>query len=99
MYYFWLCWVSVAAYRLSLDAASRELLSCCRVQALGCMGSVVVAQVLSRSVACDIFLDQGLNPCPLHWQAGSLPLSDQGSPIALFLRPGTYTLYIMIDGG
>ena len=58
---------------------------CCRVQALGCMGSVVVAQVLSRSVACDIFLDQGLNPCPLHWQAGSLPLSDQGSPIVYFL--------------
>ena len=24
---------------------------------------------------------QGLNPCLLHWQVGSLPLSHQGSPI------------------
>ena len=27
-----------------------------------------------------IFLTQGLNPCLLHWQAGSSPLSHQGSP-------------------
>ena len=27
-----------------------------------------------------IFPTQGLNPCLLHWQAGSLPLSHQGSP-------------------
>ena len=30
-------------------------------------GSVVVVQRLSCSVACGIFLDQGSNPCPLHW--------------------------------
>ena len=30
-------------------------------------------------MACGIFLDQGLNPCPLHWQAYSYPLH-QGSP-------------------
>ena len=34
---------------------------------------------LRCSVACGIFLDQGLNPCLLHWQADSLPLSHQGS--------------------
>ena len=28
---------------------------------------------------CEIFLDQRLNPCLLHWQANSLPLSPQGS--------------------
>ena len=22
-------------------------------------------------MACGVFLDQGLNPCPLHWQADS----------------------------
>ena len=27
-----------------------------------------------------IFLTQGLNPCLLHWQESSLPLSHQGSP-------------------
>ena len=27
-----------------------------------------MADRLSCSVACGIFLDQGWNPCPLHWQ-------------------------------
>ena len=44
------------------------------------MGLVIVAHGISCSVACGIFPDQGLNPCPLHWQADSLPLSHQGSP-------------------
>ncbi|KAJ8789164.1 hypothetical protein J1605_004958 [Eschrichtius robustus] len=30
--------------------------------------------------ACGIFPDQGLNPCPLPWQAYSKPLRHQGSP-------------------
>ena len=34
-------------------------------------GSIVVAHRLSCSAACGIFLDQGSNPCPLHWQADS----------------------------
>ena len=29
------------------------------------------------SDACGIFPDQGSNPCPLHWQADSLPVSHQ----------------------
>ena len=41
------------------------------------IGSVVVAHGLSCSAACGIFLDQGSNSCPLHWQA---PLCHQGSP-------------------
>ena len=32
-------------------------------------GSVVVGHRLSCSAACGIFLDQGSNPFPLHWQA------------------------------
>ena len=28
--------------------------------------------------ACVILLDQGMNPCLLHWQVDSLPLSHQG---------------------
>ena len=43
-------------------------------------GSVVVAYELSCSAACGVFPDQGLNPCPLHWQAGSLPLVPPGKP-------------------
>ena len=34
-----------------------------------------MAHRLSHSVACGIILDQGSNPCLLHRQAGSLPLS------------------------
>ena len=45
--------------------------SCCRARALGPQASVVVAHGLSCSAACRIFLDQGSNPCPLHWQADS----------------------------
>ena len=43
-------------------------------------GSVVVAHGLSCSAACGIFPGQGLNPCPLHWQADSQPLRHQGKP-------------------
>ena len=81
--YFWLCWVFVAARRLSLVAVSGAALcsgerashcggfSCCRAWALGLRASVVVARGLSCSTACGIFLDQGSNPCPLHWQVDS----------------------------
>ena len=44
------------------------------------MGSGIVVHGLSCSTACVILPDQGLNLCFLHWQADSLPLSQQGSP-------------------
>ena len=43
-----------------------------------------VAPGLSCPTACGVFPDQGSNPCLLHWQADSLPLSHQGSPIIDF---------------
>ena len=43
-------------------------------------GSVIVAHGPSCSAACGIFPDQGLNLCPLHWQADSQPLRHHGSP-------------------
>ena len=51
-------------------------------------GSVVVAHRLGCSMACGIFLDQGLNPCLLHWQAYSSPLNYQGSPGTGWFLPG-----------
>ena len=39
----------------------------------------------SRSAARGIFPDQGSNPCPLHWQADSQPLRQQGRPKVLSL--------------
>ena len=43
-------------------------------------GSRVMAHGLRCSMAGGIFLHQGSNSCPLHWQTASLPLSHQGSP-------------------
>ena len=70
--------------RFPLGAVSRVTLPCgtqashlcsssCGAQALGPCVSVVAA--------CGIFLDQGLHPCLLQWEADSLPLSHQGSPL------------------
>ena len=90
--YFWLHRILIAGHRLSLVTASTGCSSCgarvshcndlcsCRVQALGAWASVAVAHRLTRSPACGIFLDQGSNPCPLHWQACSYPLGPQRSP-------------------
>ena len=47
------------------------------------VGSAVVARGLSCFVARGIFLDQGSNLCPLHWQVDSYPLDHQGSPEVL----------------
>ena len=48
-----------------------------------CLWFLLFFQVpwLSCSEVCKIFLDQGSNPCLLHWQADSLPLNHQGSLI------------------
>ena len=39
---------------------------------------------LSCSATCGTFPDQGSNPCLLHWQADSFPLSHQGSSKGYF---------------
>ena len=76
-------------------------ISCCEAYSLSTWASVVVARGLSCFMAflhqplasfsflikCGIFLDRGSNPCPLHWQTGSYPLSHQGSPDTLLLIP------------
>ena len=83
-FFFWLCWVFVATSGLSpvtVKGAPRQLQcvwasqcggsSCGRAWALERTGSVTAAHRLSCSMAQGIFLDQGSNPCPLHWQADS----------------------------
>ena len=83
-------WVLLSGY--SAWASHCGGFSCCRAQALGCPSSVVVApgpwstgsvvamHGLNCSSACGIFPDQGSNPCLVHWQVDSLPLSHQGIP-------------------
>ena len=53
------------------STGSRHVGSVAVARGLQSTGSVVVAHELSCSAACGIFRDQGLNPCPLHWQADS----------------------------
>ena len=55
-------------------------LSSCSSQALerGCRSCGT--RGYSCPIACGIFLDRGLNPCPLYLQADSHPLHRQGSP-------------------
>ena len=62
--------------------AAQGLISC-GSRALQCR-SVVVVRGLSCSVAYGIFLDQGLNLCPLHQQADCYPLHHQGGPSSRF---------------
>ena len=104
-FYFWLCWVFVSVRGLSPVAVSGDHSSsrCAgfsrsrpiplRSTGSRRAGSVFVAHGLSRSTACGIFPDQGLNPCPLHWQADSQPLRHQGSPQLLFKFQNIYSFH------
>ena len=81
--YFWLRWVFVAVWAFS-SCSERGRLSSCSVLASHCCGfscygapaqgvqaSVDAAHGLSWSMACGIFLAQGLNLCPLHYKVDS----------------------------
>ena len=96
LFYLWLCWVSASAPGLSPVVASggHSSLRCAGLspsrplllQSTGsrCAGSAIVAHGPSCSAACGILPDQGLNPCPLHWQADPQPLRHQGNPLECF---------------
>ena len=43
-----------------------------------------MAHGLSCSAACGIFLDQGSNPCPLHWQADLTTVPPGKPPLSSF---------------
>ena len=84
----------VAVHRLLIDVASpvveqglqgaQDLVVV--APRLSSTGPVVVEHWLSCSMACAIFPDQGSNLCLLHWQAGSLPLSHQGSSLSCVIH-------------
>ena len=82
---YWLCWVFAAAHGISLVVASRGYSPAvaCRLLTERLLevqnmrssarrhASVVAALRFSLPEVCGIFPNQGLNPCPLHWQADS----------------------------
>ena len=69
--YFCLCWVFVAVPGLSLVVARKGYSLVVILGLLIVLGSVFAACGLSCPMACRRFLDQGLNPCLLHWQVVS----------------------------
>ena len=73
-----LCWVG-ATLRCRAQASHCGSFSCCRAQALGCLGSVVMTHRLSCSTGHRIFQGQEWNPSPSHWQADSYLLYHQVS--------------------
>ena len=60
----------VAAHRLIITVASLLVEHGLLVEHVVMGASIVVAHGLICPKACGIFLDQGWNPCPLHWQVG-----------------------------
>ena len=91
---FWLCWalllcVGFLCFEWGLLSSCSALASCLCWLLLWNRGSrawapTVVALGLSRPMAHVVFLDQGLNPCPWHWQADSKSLDCQGSLTSYF---------------
>ena len=97
-----MCWVLVAAPSFlqlqwvgipstcSVQAYYCGDSSCCRARALECMGSVAVAQGLSRPMACEIFLDQGSSPHSALALAGTLlttgPIAKLQGGVFFFLK-------------
>ena len=79
----WLCWVFVVVHGLSLVEASQgcSLVAVPRLlivvsslvveHGLYSAGSAVVVHRLSCPAVRGIFLERGLNLCPLHWQVDS----------------------------
>ena len=66
----------VAEY--GLCSARASVVSACELSSWSSQASehrLSMAHGLSCSTACGILLDQGSNPCLLHWQMNSLPLS------------------------
>ena len=80
LFCFWLHWLFVAVHGLFTVA---------------CGLSLIVVRGLSCPVACEIFLDWGSNPSPLHRQVGSTSTDHQGSPVSL-LKDSTCKQYRML---
>ena len=89
--YFWLCWGFMAVHKafhcgdllLQSTGCRRTGFSRWDLQPAGSRARAqwLWYRGLSCSEECGVFLDQRLNPCPLHWQADSRPLYHQGSPL------------------
>ena len=75
--YFWLCWSSLLLQVFSSYSKQRLLFpEVCRPLLLPstgsqCMGFSSDGALAYAPLTCGIFLDKGLNSCPLNWQVDS----------------------------
>lgn len=80
LFYFWLCWVFIAAYESLFSCGEQGLLFSavsqflsvvasldCRAWALGKRALWALKRGLTCPSAGRIFLHQALKPCPSHW--------------------------------
>ena len=65
-------------------------------QGLKGTGSIVVVHGFSCSTACGILPDRGLNPCLLHWQVDSLPLSHLESLLVFLDLYGSFPNVVFV---
>ena len=81
--------LTVVASLIAEHRPRTHRLQCCGMRHVGSVvvvpgfystGATVVVHGFSCSVACEIFLDEGLNLCVLQWQVDSLPLTHLESP-------------------
>ena len=81
-FYMGLCVYFLVCCQVMSDSVTLRTLAC---QPPLCMG-FTRQEHWSRLPFCSpgIFPTQGLNPCLLHWQVDSLPLSHQGSPLCMY---------------
>ena len=84
----------VAACGLSLAVVSKgySLVACGLLTVVASLVAEHRFSSCGAPVACGVFLAQGSNPCPLHWQVDSQPLYHQGSPEHKFF------IHSFIDG-
>ena len=66
------------------------------VHGLYSKGSIILVHGLSCSLACGIFLDQGLNWCPPAWQGGFLTIGPSGKPSACTLKTSVKLCHLVL---
>lgn len=81
-------WIFIAVHGLLVAMV-------CGAQALQHVGFITCG--LINLVACGIFSDQGSNLHLLDWQADSLPLSHQGSPLDSLKHKSSF-VFVMKPG-
>ena len=81
--------------RCGVQASSCSGFSCCRTQALGHLGSVVVAPRLSCSEPCGILIPRpGIKPMSPALASGFLTTGHQGSPSNISSDGSSTTLHL-----